>query len=127
MLDKFQRRAAEGLSKASKEAQRQLTLAKLRLRLSEVSRQENDICTEVGRQFYAKVTAEQVSEELISDDLRALVDKLADLAREREEITRVIAEAESGSVTDPLVCPSCGALVPDGANFCPKCGAPLPK
>lgn len=119
----LQRKAAEGLAKASQETQRQVQATKIRVQLMQLRQRRAEQYTRLGEAAYGAWKAGQLPEGAATS-WQPLLMAIQDLDREEQELRDNLASLGADETT-PGRCPSCGTPVAEGSRFCPQCGTPL--
>lgn len=115
--------ATSGLTKASRETQRQLNLARLKLMANDLTTRKEKAFERLGEAVYGDAKTGQLAEEeferwaTLLNEIRIIEEEMAAVERDMKRI------AEGGDV-EPH-CPACGRVVSLGSNFCPICGAAI--
>ena len=123
LLDTIQRTAVQASDVAadaaygvSKKAGELLSVAKLNIRVVELKAEVNTALRELGEMLYATHTGDPTdSETLLAklESIDALKTQIADL------------NAQIGREQADAACPTCGAAIQEGDQFCRECGGKL--
>ena len=123
LLDTIQRTAVQASDVAadaaygvSKKAGELLSVAKLNIRVVELKAEVNTALRELGEMLYATHTGDPTdSETLLAklESIDALKTQIADL------------NAQIGREQAAAACPTCGAAIQEGDQFCRECGGKL--
>jgi len=93
--------------------------------LGDLQKQEADIFAEIGRKVFeqdgaASFPAEADRLRLVQGNIEAAKEKLNTMQNEAKA-----AEAAQQQANAARTCPNCGAVNPEGVNFCQDCGTKL--
>jgi hypothetical protein len=119
----LQRKAAEGLAKASQETQRQVQATRIRVQLLQLRQRRAEQHARLGETVYAAWKAGQLPDG-VADLWQPILTAIRDLEGEEQSLRDTLGSLGAEEAT-PGRCPSCGAPVGEGSHFCPQCGAPL--
>ena len=108
--------AADAAYGVGKKAGELLSVAKLNIRIMDRKAEVNNALKEVGEILYATHTGDPTD----SDVLLAKLQEIDALKAEIAELQVQIGKEEAAHT-----CPTCGACVREGANFCGECGGSL--
>ena len=108
--------AADAAYGVGKKAGELLSIAKLNIRIMDRKAEVNNALKEVGEILYATHTGDPTD----SDVLLAKLQESDALKAEIAELQAQIGKEEAAHT-----CPTCGAFVREGANFCGECGGSL--
>ena len=104
---------AYGVGKKTEEL---LSVAKLNIRVAELKAEVNTSLRELGEMLYATHTGNPTDSEILLaklESIDALKAQIADL------------NAQIGREQAASACPTCGAAIRDGDQFCRECGGKL--
>ena len=123
LLDTIQRTAVQAGDVAAdaaygvgKKAGELLSVAKLNIRMAELKAEVNTSLRELGEMLYATHTGNPTDSEILLaklESIDALKAQIADL------------NAQIGQEQAASACPTCGAAIRDGDQFCRECGGKL--
>ena len=105
--------AADAAYGAGKKAEELLSVAKLRVRLAGLERSVTRCMTEIGQLLYATHTGTPT-------DSAILQTKLEEIDALKAEIAQINAAIQKEE--EAHRCPTCGAFVREGDQYCRECG-----
>lgn len=97
--------------------------AQLRMHLSELSKQRNELAAELGASLYYATR----EDEALRLGREMIYDGIAKIDLQIDEIRRQLATSDEVVDRAGSTCPTCGAHLADDARFCSKCGTPIPE
>ena len=104
---------AYGVGKKTEEL---LSVAKLNIRIVDLKAQVNTSMREVGEMLYATHTGTPTDSEILQAKLEEIDGLKAQIAELEDQI---------GRAEESAICPTCGAAVREGDQFCRECGGKL--
>lgn len=93
-----------------------LDIAKLNLKIFDLSGEINPLLKEIGQIVYDTHTGAMVDETVLNEKLEAIDEKKAKIAE---------LQAQVADLKKSKSCPICGAICGKGDAFCKKCGGAL--
>ena len=108
--------AADAAYGVGKKACALLSVAKLNIRVADLKAQVNTALREAGELLYATHTGDPT-------DSAVLLAKLEEIDGLKAQIAEL--EAQIGRAEETAACPTCGAAVREGDQFCRECGGKL--
>ena len=115
-FDKLGKKASEAYKVTADKTGKLAKEAKLRMKISDLKSQINDIYKEIGESVYQKHTRK--GEYDIEKEIEEKCTKIDVLSDEIESNLKQCLELK-----DKRQCPSCFAEIEKNVKFCPKCGA----
>lgn len=108
--------AADAAYGVSKKAGELLSVAKLNIKVADLKAEVNVQLRELGEMLYATHTGDPTDSEV-------LLEKLQEIDALKARIVEL--NAEIGREQAAHACPTCGAAIRDGDQFCRECGGKL--
>ena len=108
--------AADAAYGVGKKACALLSVAKLNIRVADLKAQVNTALREAGELLYATHTGDPT-------DSAVLLAKLEEIDGLKAQIAEL--EDQIGRAEESAICPTCGAAVREGDQFCRECGGKL--
>ena len=108
--------AADAAYGVGKKACALLSVAKLNIRVADLTAQVNTALREAGELLYATHTGDPT-------DSAVLLAKLEEIDGLKAQIAEL--EDQIGRAEESAICPTCGAAVREGDQFCRECGGKL--
>ena len=108
--------AADAAYGVGKKACALLSVAKLNIRVADLKAQVNTALREAGELLYATHTGDPTDSEV-------LLAKLEEIDGLKAQIAEL--EAQIGRAEETAACPTCGAAIQEGDQFCRECGGKL--
>ena len=102
--------------------------ARLKMKLSELSRQRRELATQLGMSLYDDVRHDanlRAGRETIIDGIERIDEQRVQIEQQINVLEgNAVATSVSTQPDQPIVCTNCGTQLPYGLGFCTGCGMP---